>query len=99
MPFSLFKNEGVTVGARGKRGALFVCAYLDLVKRAVVFAFTVMLALGNGAFNALVCVVRTVVFHKRPFHNRIGVNQKHVTGISCASIVWLFFFVFIPYGK
>ena len=65
----LFGCEGVAVGAGGNGGVLFVCADLNFIKRAVVLTLGVVLALGNGAFNTLVCMGgrRTArrVFHEK----------------------------------
>ena len=65
----LLGSEGVAIGAGGNGGVLFVCADLNFVKRAVVLILGVMLALGNGAFDALVgaCGKRTArrVFHEK----------------------------------
>ena len=54
--FSLLLAEGHAIGAlvHGRIG--FVSANLDLVQRAVIFGFTVICALLDGASDALVCV-------------------------------------------
>ena len=65
----LLGYKGVTVGAGGNGGVLFVGADLNFVKRAVVLILGVMLALGNGAFDALVGVcgrgTARRVFHEK----------------------------------
>jgi len=61
--------KGVAVGAGGNGGVLFVCADLNFVKGAVILTLGVVLALGNGAFNAFVCVcgrgAARRVFHEK----------------------------------
>ena len=61
--------EGVTVGAGGNGGVLFVSADLNFVKRTVILTLGVMLALGNGAFNTLVCVCGSGAA-RRVFHEK-----------------------------
>lgn len=71
MPFLLrvFGCKGVAIGAGGNGGILFVSANLNFLKRAVVLTLGVMLALGYGAFDALVCVsgrgAARRVFHEK----------------------------------
>lgn len=74
-------REGVAIGAGGNGRIFFVCADLDLVKRAVIFAVTVILALSDGAFDALVDVshrgvaARRIVHGKLPFKLRVRSSE------------------------
>lgn len=60
--FRLLLAEGLAVGTRIDGGIHLVRADEDLVKGAVIGAVTVMCALGDGAFDTLVCVAVHNVF-------------------------------------
>lgn len=59
--FLVLRAEGSAVGALTHRGVRLVSSYLDLIESAVVIALGVVLALGNGAFNASVIGTALVV--------------------------------------
>ena len=52
----LFLAERLAVGAIRHSGICLVSAYLDLLQRAVVGIVTMVSTLGNGAFDALICM-------------------------------------------
>ena len=52
----LLLSKGLAIGASIHSGIYFVSAHLNAVQRAVVLVLAVVCALGNGAFDALVCV-------------------------------------------
>jgi len=55
VPKKLFLAEGHTVGALVHSGVAFVCANQNAIQSAIVGVLTVVSALMNGTFNALVC--------------------------------------------
>ena len=62
----LFHFKRIAVGAFLFGGIGFVCAYLDLIQRAVVLRVAVILTLGNGAFDSGIGVLAGgIVFHEK----------------------------------
>ena len=65
-------NERLAVGAGAFGGVWLVCAYEDRIKRAVIFSSAVILALGNGTFDTLICLV----FHDKTPYRRSRLKKS-----------------------
>lgn len=65
---SVAEDEGLAVNTLADSGVLLVCAYLDLVKGAVVGVCRVVCALSYTAFDTLVRVMLIHFSKVRPFN-------------------------------
>lgn len=59
-------RKRLTVNTLFFSGVILVSTYLYSVKAAVIFRGTMILTLGNGALNALICFVITVIHNFIP---------------------------------